>query len=281
MNRPQLHQFESIGAYLKAMAEYRRSVDQDFSVAKACRSEYRCSPALVSLILAGKRPLTLDRLQSICHIFGLNVQERLQLKLLLEDGIKPVAAVPEQPSKNQGRRRRVSSAILKDWLNPYVKDAIRLDSVRRGGLRGLFAELAHIANERRIEKAVKFLRHHGYIKVNENGQFVESEPLAVVPDAQFDAHVRKFHANALKIAQLGLSHAQSDERLAQAMILPLDAKRYVELVGLIRRFSEELQSFTEHHADADKRLYQLILHLTPTGGFNLNTGAVSPKEASK
>ncbi|MBM4252150.1 MAG: TIGR02147 family protein [Deltaproteobacteria bacterium] len=281
MQRPQLHLFESIGAYLTAMAEYRRSVDPSFSVAKACRGEYRCSPALVSLVLAGKRPLTLDRLNNFCHIFGLNVQERLQLKLMLEDGSKPVAEPHEEPRKTLGRRRRVSSAILKDWLNPYVKDAIRLESVRRSGVRGLFSELVHIANEHRIEKAVKFLRHHGYIKVNESGQLVESEPLAVVPDAQFDAHVRKFHANALKIAQLGLTHANADERLAQAMILPLDAKRYVELVGIIRRFSEELQSFTEHHADADKRLYQLILHLTPTGGFNFNAAPTNKKDHRK
>ena len=263
------------------MSEYRRLQDSGFSVAKASKGQYRCSPALVSLVLAGKRPLTLDRLNSFCHIFGLNVQERLQLKLLLEDGIKPVAPATESTNKTSGRRRRVSSSILKDWLNPYVKDAIRLESVRRSGLRGLFAELAHVATERRIEKAVKFLRHHGYIKVNEGGQLVESEPLAVVPDAQFDAHVRKFHANALKIAQLGLLHAGADERLAQAMILPLDAKRYVELVGLIKRFSEELQNFTEHHADADKRLYQLILHLTPTGGFNFNNQSQNKKESTK
>ncbi len=276
MERPQLHQHPDLPAYLRAMARFRRELDPSFSVAAASRHEHRCSPALVSLVLSGKRQLTLDRLTSFCHIFGLNPKERLQVKMLLE-GDSPSAKVEVEPEPRQtGRRRRVSSSLLKDWLNPYVKDAIRLESVRRGGLRGLFIELASIASERRIERAIKFLRHHGYIKVNAHGQLVEAEPLAVVPDAQADVYIKRFHHQALSIAQHGLATFDVNERLAQAMILPLDANSYMEMVGMIGEFAERIQKFAEDHAQVDRRLYQLIVHLTPTGGTKIDL----PKKTS-
>ena len=53
------------------------------------------------------------------------------------------------------------------------------------------------------------------------------------------------------------------------MILPLDAHTYIEMVGMIREFSERIQKFAEDHAQVDRRLYQVIVHLTPTGGAKI------------
>ena len=97
MERPQLNQHTDLASYFRAMAEFRRQLDPSFSVASASRGEYRCSPALVSLVLSGKRHLTLDRLGSFCHIFGLNPKERLQVKMMLQ-GAAP-AAEPASPRR--------------------------------------------------------------------------------------------------------------------------------------------------------------------------------------
>jgi uncharacterized protein (TIGR02147 family) len=270
--RPSIYNYSDIVLYIKDMLDHRRANEPDFSVARICRSLRRCSPALISNILAGKRKLTLERVGDVGTILGLSLRERGYLKDWVLSG--EVLSKDENTHEHEntakvpGVRRRVSSFLLAHWLHPYVKDVIRLKSVQQDKEQ-IYRELGGIASRKQIDHSLKFLQHHGYLRVNQAGKLVESEPVNVVGDEDADQKIRDFHKHALEIAKQGLEEYGIEERLAQALLIPLDEPSYVRLMALISEFAEKLRDFSEQHIAADQRLYQIVLHVTPTGGGNL------------
>lgn len=264
MKRPVLFDYKDLALFVKDMIRFLKQEDPDFTVARACRNFERCSPALISNIIAGKRKLTSDRVGDIAALLNLSARERYFLKE------KVLRKAPDEPASEEAvpspaKRRRRSSFILKNWLHPYVKDATRLEAVKMNK-EAIFKVLGGIASRKRIQQSLTFLLQHGYLRLDLAGQWVESEVLDVVGDRNASGKVRQFHKKALDIAKTGLDLYPMEERLAQALLLPLDEESYSELVDLVREFSEKLQVFSETKTKNSKRLYQIIVHLTPTGG---------------
>jgi uncharacterized protein (TIGR02147 family) len=254
------------------MIQFRKCEEKSFRVVAACRALRRCSPALVSNVIAGKRKLTGDRVQDFATILGLNIRERSYLRDWVLSGEKRRDAIGDDgAAKSQGtagRRSNVSSFLLSSWLHPYVKDSVRLKSVKNCP-EAIYRELGGIASHKRIDHSLQFLQHHGYLRIDQRGKLVEGEILHVVGDENADQKIRDFHQHALQIAKMGIDTYGTEERIAQALILPLDRACYGELLQLIQEFAEKLRQFSEKHSTVDQRLYQLILHLTPTGGDKL------------
>ena len=123
-----------------------------------------------------------------------------------------------------------------------------------------------MATRKRIDRSLSFLLANGYLVKNQNGQLEEATPVNVLGDEEMDRKIRHFHKQTLELAKRGIETFELEERLAQAMILRLNPESHEQLKQKIHEFSLELQAFSEAHAADDQRLYQLILHLTPTGG---------------
>ena len=272
MERPLIFHYEEIALFVKDMIQFRKHKDKSFSVVAACHALRRCSPALVSNVIAGKRRLTGDRVQDFATILGLNIRERSYLRDWVLSGEKRHDGKGDdevvKSSGTVGRRSNVSSFLLSSWLHPYVKDSIRLKSVQNSP-EAIYRELGGIATQKKIDHSLQFLLHHGYLRIDQHGKLVEGEVLHVVGDGNADQKIRDFHQHALQIAKMGIDTYGTEERIAQALILPLDSACYGELLQLIQEFAEKLRQFSETHSTVDRRLYQLILHLTPTGGDKL------------
>lgn len=268
MKRPVLFNYEDLNAFVRDMIAFRKQEDSDFTVAKYCEGFERCSTALVSSIATGKRKLTFDRVPEMAILLGLSARERFHLKERVsrnkgkakEKG-KDSSAQPVNP-----KRQRSSAFLLKNWLHPFVKDAVRLEAVKKNR-NAIFELLGGIASKARIQQSLKFLLLHGYLRLNQDGQWVESEVLNVLGDRDASAKIRQFHKKTLDIARDGIEVYPMEERLAQALLLPLDEESYAELLEVIKEFAEKIQTFSETHQKHNRRLYQLILHLTPTGGI--------------
>ncbi|SMF51881.1 TIGR02147 family protein [Pseudobacteriovorax antillogorgiicola] len=262
MNAPNIFKYNDPVAFIRDRVKYLKKSKRSYSIASACQPLRRCSPALISNILAGKRRITEDRFGDICQVLILNPQERDFFRALVFGEALQAEQPPREPS---GGRRRVSNFILNDWINPYVKDSIRLKSVQEN-LKAIYDELSALATRSRIDRSISFLLKHGYLKVDQNGNLVESEPLHVLGDQNASRKIRHFHKQALDLAKKGIDRFSVDERLAQALVFPLNEESYKELQALIEDFSEQLKQFSEKHKNSNQRLYQFIIHLTPTGG---------------
>jgi len=250
------------------MLAFRKHSEKRFSILKASKELRRISPTLVSLLLKGKRKITLDRSEELAKLLGLTPHEKQYFKDWIarstgEDYSSATSAEAQTPN----RRKAASSHILSDWINIYVKDAFQLKRVKRNP-KEIYAVLAGIASQKRIDKAINFLLRAGYLRKDLNGNIVEDTPLHVVDQRIPDQKVRQFHKGALKTALQAMDQHSPKHRYANALILPLDDEGYRELTQLIEETAEKLQKFAERTHNGD-RLYQVLINLSPTGGFHV------------
>ena len=269
VNYPAPKDFESSQDYFRERLEYLRKMNKDFSVTASCKRLRKVSPTLVSLILKKKRKVTLDRLDEISQLLKLNSEEKYQFKKIIEfenDGsaIRPATSIKER-LKNQLKRVEVSQSILQNPVNVYVKDVFQLDKVSRDPDK-IFEQLSLVSKPRKIMQSLKFLLHEGYLRKTIDGRIVIENPLSIIEPKEASALVRKFHRQALQVADEGIEKFTPKQRHANCMILPLNEKSYEELVSLIQDFAEKLKEFAEKEPEQSDSLYQVIVHLTPTGG---------------
>jgi uncharacterized protein (TIGR02147 family) len=259
--KPQLSDYPTPVAFVQARLQYRKQMDKNFSILKETKKLRRVSPALVSLILAGKRQLTLERVDEFAILLQLSPSEKSYLRNWLENQESP----EKRPLHDwQPKNRRATSVhLLNDWLNVYVKDAFEDEIVQKNPER-VFSLLSTLAPRKRIEKSLQFLLREGYLKKTLDQRVVPDVPLMVVDPQISSQKIRAFHRAALKLAMEAVEIHSPQERLANTLILSMDESRYQELCSLIQEFSEKLQSFAAE--SKGPRLYQMIVNLSPTGG---------------
>lgn len=85
VRRPIISEFEDPVEYLREMLEYRRQAEPSFSVSRASQPLRRVSSTLVSLILRGRRRITLDRTDEFAQLMDLSSSEKFYFKNWIEN----------------------------------------------------------------------------------------------------------------------------------------------------------------------------------------------------
>lgn len=267
MHRPIITTYVDLPAYLADMCSFLRKEDSKFSILKVSKTLRKISPTLVSLILKGKRRLTLDRVDEFAKLLQLTSHERQYLRdwvARLEDGT-PAPHVASNPSK-LGKRKIATSHLLSDWINVFVKDAFQIERIRRNPGE-IYAALGSIASKNRIDQSIKFLLKHGYLRTTIEGHLIPETPLHTIDPKVPNIQIRQFHKAALTNAKDAIDQHNPESRYANAMIVTLNESTYKKLIDLIAEQAEQLQSFAEGLTDGDT-LYQLVINLSPTGGHS-------------
>lgn len=269
--RPIVFEYDDPVEFVRDMVAYRKKTERSFSVLRISKKLRKISPALVSQIVARNRRITLDRAEALAMLCGLKGKEKQYFYYWIERlegfGVQNDKHDDKQSTKSTpiSKRKNAADDLFKDWLNIYVKDAARLAAVKKDQ-EHLFKVLGGIASFKQIERSLKSLLRNGYLRVDEKGQLVEEVPLFIAGDGKRNEYVRKFHKKSISIAKDGIDQYSTDERYANALVLPLNKKSYQELLELVGEFMEKLKQFSEKHEHDDERLYQIIVNLCPTGG---------------
>lgn len=266
--RPVISDYRAIAPYLRAMYSWCKIEEPAFSVRKEAGYLQRCSPALVTRVLQGKRKLTIDRVGDFARLFRLNSDERAYLhqwvgssrakRRSYEKSLSPMA--PAKQSRRTGQNH-----LLSDWLNVYVKDSCRLKGFEPDALV-VHRLLGGIATPSHIGRALRFLFREGYLRRTLDGKIVENESLITTTDGIPNRKIRSFHKKALEIAKRGLDLYPVERRRECALILRLDGESLSELRELLKDFYSRLLAFAGEHASESESLYQVTIHLTPMGG---------------
>ncbi len=264
MQRPTISEYQNPAEFIKDMIRFRKETDASFSVLGATRGLRKVSPSLVSLVAQGKRTLTLDRADEFAKLLGLNTTEKIFFRNWIGqlEGHNFIENTPAAPA---GARKNVSTSILSDWINVYVKDLFQIPAVQKDPSL-VEKQLLPVAPPKRIQKSIAFLIKEGYLRRTLDGGLVLDSRLAVADPNVPSRKIRQFHKGALSMAKLALDLFPVSERFANTLIIPLDDKRYEELQGLIQEFSEKLKDFAARNPEEGNRLYQLIVNLSPVGG---------------
>ncbi len=267
MQRPVIGQYFDLVDFVKDMLVFRKANEKSFSVSRATRVLRKVSPTLVTLVLQRKRVLTLDRVDEFAKLLNLNGTERIYFRSWLgqrETKSDTKAVGPAKAAAVNRSRKDVSTNLLTDWLNVFVKDFFQIPEIQKDPSL-LERALISIATPSRIRKSVAFLLREGYLRKTIDGRIVVETNLAVANPQIPSRKIRQFHKAALKLARHAVDLYPPTERLANTLIVPLSESRYQHLMAIIDEFSEKLQEFASHDADNNERVYQIHLNVSPVG----------------
>lgn len=261
--RPVVFNYRAVSDYFSDLLAWHKQQDPNFSVRRRTKTLRRCSHTLVSLVLAGKRTLCLDRLDDFGRIFALLPEEKAYLARWLSAGKK---MAPSQEAKAKPAPRKApQNHLLSDWLNVYVKDAVHLRGFAPDPIV-LHQLLAGIASPERLKRSLDFLFREGFLRRTLEGKIVEHDYLVTTTDQKLDDKIQQFHRQALDLAKRNIRLVALEKRREAAVIVPLDEVGLVELKALLKEFYEKLLNFVEDHPGGSETLYQVVLNLTPIGG---------------
>jgi uncharacterized protein (TIGR02147 family) len=264
--RPNITQYTDPVRFVGEMIQFRKLSEPGFSVHSEAKSLRKVSPTLVSLVLKRKRKLTPDRADEFAKLLDLNASEKNYFRHWIgrmDAGPSTSAAIAAPlVSKN---RKDVSTHILNDWLNVYVKDCFQLPEVRKNPAV-LNQMLGHLVPAKRVSKAVEFLLREGHLRRTLEGEIVPEVNLAVADPKISSKKIRQFHKAALGIAKQAIDIHTPSERIANTLVIPLNEKSYAQLQRLIEEFGEKVKDFASENEEAGERLYQFVLNVSPVGG---------------
>jgi uncharacterized protein (TIGR02147 family) len=256
--------------FIKSRLQNLKTERPHFSIRNECLKLRKVSPTLVSLMLQGKRKVTLDRVDELSTLLKLSPSEKQAFRNLVESEMpvtknsKKKINTDKTLLKEIKKRNEVSDSILNNFLNIYVKDAFQIKELQSNP-ELIYKKLAFLADEKSIRKSIHFLLREGYLRKTLDNKIVLDQPLSVREPKEAHLLVRRFHKKALKLAAVALDLVPTDKRLANTFIIPLDQSTYFELQDMIRSFTDQLKQFAEERAVTGENLYQLTLNLTPTG----------------
>ncbi|MBC7371006.1 MAG: TIGR02147 family protein, partial [Bdellovibrionaceae bacterium] len=212
-----------------------------------------------------QRKVTIERVDELSKLLQLNPTERNYFKNWIERSGMPEGSDAKKIEAQSRQRKDVSTHILSDWINVYVKDCFQLPKVQQDP--GLVHQyLASYARPQRIQSSIDFLIREGHLRKTLDGKTVVETNLAVANPQVPSKKIRQFHKGALGVAKVAMDLFPVTERVANTLVVPLNDKSYLELTELIREFSEKIQDFAARNDEPGERLYQLIVNLSPTGG---------------
>jgi len=265
VQRPVISEYQKPSDFVKDMIHFRKTTEAGFSVFQTTKRLRKISPALVSLVVQGKRTLTLDRADEFARLLNLNVSEKIYFRKWVGQLEDKDFLEAEGPAAKGGTRKEVGLGLLSDWINVYVKDFFQIPAVQKDP-KLIEKQMMAVAPPRRIAKAISFLLHEGYLRKTVDGKVVLDTDLAISEPKVPSQKIRQFHKGAMNLAKVALDLFPPQERLANTLIIPLDEQRYEEMQGMIQEFAEKLKDFAAKNPEAGNRLYQLIINLSPVGG---------------
>lgn len=259
--RPTIADYKNPIEFLNALLVWKKEY-QGFVIYKAC-ADVRCSPALVTQVLKSKRNLTPERLAAFAKVFELSSLERKIFETWLSPSDTEIPHEPSPSMQTGPAQRKPANHLLKDWANVYIKDLVRLKWFNENP-SDIAKQLNGLFSAKRIRQSLRFLVHHGFLMRNAKGRLVENENLVTTSDNVPSTHIRRFHRNALAIAQRALEIYAVDRRKASTLVVALNKHSHAELKKLLQDFDRQLMNFAEQHSYKEATsLYQIILNVSP------------------
>lgn len=267
--RPLILEYDSSQKYFRDQIRYLKSTERNFSLPQRCKKLRKISPTLVTLIIQGKRRITLDRIDEVSELLKISGTEKIYLKRIIQiENSDPKNKILNLTSKpifsGITPRNKLSESILNQPLYLYVKDAFQIPEVQNDHHK-IYGHLSFIASPEKINKAIQFLLREGYLRKTVDNKIVIENPLSIAEPLEPHLKVRNIHKKSLKVTHASLDLIEMQERLANLFIIPLSNENKTELIKMINEFSEKIKAFSEVQSLEGQRLYQLIIHLNPTG----------------
>jgi uncharacterized protein (TIGR02147 family) len=215
------------------------------------------SPATMSLIIQGKRPVSIKLAESLSERLQFDPQERSE-----------VLAKTLEPKDDDTREAYVQLTldqyrIVSDWRSFAILNLIKTIDFQSNPR--WIAERIGIS-EPDVNEIIERLTRLEMLKI-ENGKFVRTVSKYRTTEDIANASLKKSHAQNLELAHVALEENAVDERDFTWLTIPMDMDKMKLAKAMIRKFQDDLSEALETDA-APTEVYRMAVQLFPLSKLN-------------
>jgi len=248
---------------LKGEFELRQKRNTSYSL-RAFARDLKTSPAILSMVFTGKRPVTLEKAVVWADSLRLsaNTRQNLLQAVSVEQGLRadPVRRRARSLDEKLAYRELAADefALISDWWHLGLLNLTKLKNFRTD--IDWMAERLGISAEE-CTQAVERLERLGLLERTKNGLKRTARPLQTKSEVPSEA-IRNFHRQNIKRAMNALDELPLAERDVSSIMVTGDRDRMEEAKRRIQLFRKELAAFMAEGAEGDE-VYSLNIQLFP------------------
>ncbi|MBL7543292.1 MAG: TIGR02147 family protein [Bdellovibrionaceae bacterium] len=241
------------GEFLKDEFNKRKAKNPNFSLRSFARW-LEISPAQISQMMSGKRPLTLKALEKINKKLDLSPLE----KQVLVDTVVKSNSYNEE-TENQMAFRSLSEdqfKVISDWYHVGILGLTRLPEAKPDP-RWIARKLSISTEE--ANQALQRLVRLNMLSLSPRFKQI-GDPLKVISNIP-SAAIRRYHKQNLQLASEKIEMIENSKRDFQSLSIPINSKDLPKLKEHIDRFLNQVQKFSDK--SKPDQIYNLNLQLFP------------------
>jgi uncharacterized protein (TIGR02147 family) len=121
------------------------------------------------------------------------------------------------------------------------------------------------------QKSVALLEKLGFIKRDEQGRWVQTNPVISTGDEVASLHVLNYHKQVSRLAEGALDRAGKDDRDISALTLGINRADFALIKSKIQQFRKEIIAIVRNSTN-DDRVYQLNFQFFPVSRWEDHNG---------
>ena len=269
MEKPEVFKFHDYRQYLEAMIVFKKDSDRHFRK-KQLAKDLSITPSYLTMILNGKRDLTINLVNDLAQNLQLTAQEENFLELLVQfnnsDGDLSKSKFLERMKKFK-RYQELNPEELKiheymsNWLNVVIREMTALDEFNDNP--GWIKErIKFPTTTEDVKKSLAFLKKNQIIKKNKNGSYAKPAYQISCMDQVFSNALISFHRSFLKLAGDSTRYAKTEERKLLGHCVALEEKNIVKAQEIIQNAYDQIQAL-QKVTDKGEVVYFMELAVFP------------------
>ena len=216
------------------------------------------SPATLSQILSGKRPLSRQTAEKVSRRLKLNPAS---MKMLL-DGVLSNEQIKKtlkhQRTRYEPLEMETFEAIA-DWYHLAILSLIRIKKFSDDP-RQIASYLGISKAEAR--RAIARLKKLNLIQMN-SGKFERTKSKFTISSEIGSVAIREFHKQIIAKSQQSLQNDPVHQRDFGAIVIPIDSQLVQKAKEKIQKFRRELEAYLEKNSRDKKQVYCFSMQLFP------------------
>lgn len=229
---------------------------------------YKSSGA-ISLILSGKKNISLEKAHSFASFVGLNKEETDYFKLLVQFN--------QTKSESEEKYLLLSLAEFKNshfatidldryeffnhWYHSVVREVIGLHPGITSA-KDISRLVTPPITELQAQTALDLLEKLQFIRQNENGGYERAEPVVTTGKTMDSSVIKKYNHEMIRLGLVDPKGTKKGDRSNSSLMLSVSEKTYFTMLEEMREFRKRLLHMAQEDVDPE-RVYQFNFQTYP------------------
>ncbi|MGE0172911.1 MAG: TIGR02147 family protein [Oligoflexales bacterium] len=266
VQEPKILDYLDYRPYIRDKLAHMQAKDAKYSQRWLAKRANFQSPHLLSMIIAGKRSLSKDKVEQLAKALKLNHWETEYFGIIVDLSHSDDAEV----RKNLLNRIRISFQtglfssldddgleIFREWYIPAIRELVSLKDFQLSP--AWIAEMLGI-EAAEAEDALKLLIDKGFVEMTDS-TLKRSEPSIHNHKKYYPMIINKYHMQMVEKSFKAMP-LSVEKRYAECLTFAMPRRLMPHLREAIRRFFREIDTLVESH-DGREEVYQLNVQLFP------------------